>query len=230
MIEYSAERRNNALNEFITPRELALRMAQLSYEFLQDTDRVSVLNVIDGGANTGRFGSAVRQVYKDAWITGVELMKMPTKPLVYNEYFDNTDFLNFWPNKSYDLAIGNPPFTVNNEPTAENFARKNIYLLREGGWSIQLLRTNFLHSAERVAFWQEYPAKYVYILVRRPSFYKQDPREEMFGKANTNAHDYSVFVWQKGWQGEPTLRWLEWDYEKEEPEYYQIPLPEVFSA
>ena len=97
----------------------------------------------------------------------------------------------------------------------QNFARKNIYLLREGGWSIQLLRTNFLHSAERVAFWQEYPAKYVYISVRRPSFYKQDPREESFGKANTNAHDYSIFVWQKGWQGETTLRWLDWDYEKE---------------
>lgn len=232
-IYYNEEAPNHELNEFLTPRELAKAMAEIAYQkFSPD----SPIWVLDAGANDGRIGTAVRAAFPLATIVGIELMVMLKAPECYDTYVHGTDFLSAERDtrNTYDLAIGNPPYTVEGDSVAEAFSLKNIQSLVPGGWSIQLLRTNFMHSMERYwedgtkrqrpGFMQKYPPKYVYISVRRPSFYKQDVRMAQFGKANTNAHDYSVFVWERGWTGEPTIRWLDWDYEPK-PAHKQLELP-----
>lgn len=241
MVVYDPNQANQDLNEFITPKELANAMASL---ITNHYPTQLPLRVLDAGANTGVLGSAVHRWYPKAFIVGVELMKMPRIPDAYDVYLDSTDFLSnptleqLLGIDTFDVVIGNPPYTVNGKSTAEEFVRTGLKYLKFGGLSIQLLRTNFLHSMERYwidgqerqvpGFWQEFPPKYVYVSVRRPSFYKQDSRTKSYGKANTNAHDYSVFVFAKGWYGEPIIRWLDWDYAGEEatPKYVQLPLPE----
>jgi len=82
----------------------------------------------------------------------------------------------------YDVIIGNPPYSL-----AKEFIDKSLELLAPGGRLIFLLRTNFLESAKRFAWWQDTLPNRLYVLHKRPSF---------TGKG-TDATSYSWFIWEK---------------------------------
>lgn len=85
----------------------------------------------------------------------------------------------------YDLIIGNPPFSL-----AMDFVLKSFEHLRPGGSIVFPLRTAFLESKDRFAFWQqpEHRLAGLYTLHQRPSF---------TGKG-TDATSYSWFIWTPG--------------------------------
>jgi hypothetical protein len=96
--------------------------------------------------------------------------------------------------------MGNPPYSH-----AEAFIRKHMTLLDAGGHCVQLLRLAFLEGQRRRrGLWKEFPAKTIYVLGKRPSF---------TGDGRTDATAYAIFLWERGWQGAPELRYgLEgWD-------------------
>lgn len=73
------------------------------------------------------------------------------------------DFLRFDPpwHKSWDLAVGNPPYKL-----AQEFTDQALKLCREVCF---LLRLNFLGSQKRAPWLREHPAD-VFVLPKRPSF------------------------------------------------------------
>lgn len=220
---YDSIKPNHDLNEFRTPAGLADRMVDIVSGDLFNLS-YSPIYTLDPGANNGILGAAVRRKLGSiAHITGVELMAGIAKPDAYDRYHWGQDFLDesTLEGNEYDFIIANPPFTVNKQPTAELFVRKSLRHLGSDGVMVFLLRSNFMHSQKRAKLFEEYPPRYVYALTRRPSFYREDVRMDQYGKSNTNEHDYSVFVWQKGWAGETTLRWLNWEYK---PTLKQLPL------
>lgn len=90
------------------------------------------------------------------------------------------DFLTFYPEDTYDLVIGNPPYHL-----AKECIEHALTLLSEGGILVFLLRLNFLESQKRKQFWKEHPVKQLYVLSKRPSFTGH----------GTDATSYSWFVW-----------------------------------
>lgn len=113
------------------------------------------------------------------------------------EWSAGVDFLHtsetFRPGPRPHWIVGNPPF---NE--AEAHVRKALDTATIG--VAFLLRLAFLESTKRLPFWRENPPAEVYVFARRPSF---------TGGA-TDSAAYGWFVWRKGWDREPVLRWLEW--------------------
>lgn len=100
--------------------------------------------------------------------------------------FFQTDFLKFTvpSNGRYELVIGNPPFN-----DAEAHVRHAMSLAYPGGHVAFLLRLALLESAARIPFWEEFPARRVYVLSQRPSF---------TGNGKTDSCAYAFFVWRKG--------------------------------
>jgi len=202
---WNPQKRLNEVDEFLTPTTVATQMA----ECIPFSGHFAVL---DPGANTGRIGEAVRaQFPENMFLVGVDLLSgVPVSP-AYDVYFDNRDYLT-WENNVllFDVVISNPPYSRPHKDIAEKFVHKSLAMLVSGGYGIFLLRTNFLNSRGRYKrLWKKgMGLREVRVLVKRPSFYDEDMREEdHHGTGHTNMHDYSIFIFEKGYKGQPLISW-----------------------
>lgn len=234
MIAYSTEQRNNDLDEYLSPAGLIVRVVSLldRHAFTKQP-----FTVLDPGANRGQWGTAIKQAFPHAIVTGVEIMDLP-KPDAY-DYWYNEDFLAWKTNQRFDVVIGNPPYSTRlngkKQVIAERFIRKSIGLFTPRGWLYFVLRSNIRHSRERLwkdrqkrtkpGLHQELHYFEAWALSPRPSFYREDAREENFGTSKTNAHDYDLFTWTAQWQlpfgFSLELDW-EYDYDKALPTLYPL--------
>lgn len=87
-----------------------------------------------------------------------------------------------------DIIITNPPFYL-----AKEIVEKALHDVAESGYVIMLLRLNFLGSKSRYEFWQNHPAKYIFVHHQRMSFTPG---------GGTDSIEYAHFVWQRGHEPE----------------------------
>jgi len=191
----TAQEQYNNSEFFPTPYELCVAtLEKWSTELQLDT-----VSVLDPGAGDGTWGKAFRELYGPyADIYGLDIRDIE-KPERY-DYWERGDYLKdeFFGGQKFDLIMGNPPYSLVRE-----FIEKSYSLLNPDGYLVFLTRLAFLEGQDRYrTFWPHYTPKYVYVLSKRPSF-TQD------GRTDTKTA-YSMIMWQKDYEGEPTLRWLMW--------------------
>jgi len=166
-------------------------------------DKDTYVSGIDVGAGDGVWGEAFRKRFGHLPIlTGIDIRddaKGNRIPNVYDkwivsDYLEHTD--------KYDIVIGNPPFRF-----ANDMVEHSLDLLNPNGILLFLLRSAFSESAVRYKkfFSVGLNPIYEYQSVRRISF---------TGNKKSDNTAYSIFVWKKGWEGETTKRWLDWNYDK----------------
>lgn len=104
--------------------------------------------------------------------------------------------------EQYDTIITNPPFSLAQEfiLKAKEIARKKI---------IFLLPLSYLHGKKRFdTIWTDksFPLSRIYVFTRYPML-GEKLRED--GKHNTGMMVYAWYVWEKGYVGEPIIKWLD---------------------
>lgn len=195
-------------DHYPTPKELikaSLDKMPLSYEPEW---------VLDPGAGAGIYGECIVEKWPHAKVVGIEIDdSFPKHPAYYD--WIRMDFRHFQMQSHYkpgmfDYSIGNPPYGQVNGIKDRKLAEKIIQIawhyIRPEGRIDYLLRLGFLAGQHRVRdFYPKYPLKDVYALSRRPSF---------TGNQKTDAHEYAIFSWEKGYKGYTRMNWLEWDYDK----------------
>lgn len=190
-------------DHYPTPIELC----RASINILPDIDPRLVL---DPGAGAGVWGQAVKERWSKPDVVGVE---MDSKH-IWNDYYHYWYVQNYLETEfkleSFDLIVGNPPYGVNadgkkDRKLAEKFVRKSWEYLKPDGYMVFLLRMGFRAGQKRAKnFWPNYVLKDFYVLGRRPSF---------TGNQRTDATEYSIYVWQKGYNGPTYMKDLFWDYD-----------------
>ena len=122
----------------------------------------------------------------------------------------NIDFLTAdFPIGEYDI-ITNPPYTlfVPMLEKAMEICNSKVAML---------LPLNFLSSKERYEVFKKYPPKSVYVYVERICIAKDGKFEEYESSSNMQIYaqgknhtrgPYAWYVWEKGFVGETTLRWI----------------------
>lgn len=95
--------------------------------------------------------------------------------------------------------ITNPPYEF-----CKEFAEKAIQLIDQDAFVIMLLKIQFLETKARYELFKKYPPKYVYVFVNRIGCIPGGENDQ----SQSSAICYAWYIWQKGFTGEPTLRWL----------------------
>lgn len=119
--------------------------------------------------------------------------------LVNRGYGWQSDFLKV---KNTNLKLDiltNPPYKY-----AEKFVKKALETQANGYYTIMFLKIQFLEGQARKKLFEEYPPKYVYVNSKR----QLCAMNGNFKKYKATAICYCWFIWEKGWKGEPRIRWI----------------------
>ena len=121
--------------------------------------------------------------------------------LVDRGYGDIKDFfsLTHWDGD----IITNPPYK-----NVLNYVKHAIDIVDDGAKVAMLLKVLFLEGKERGKYMLENPPKYIYVFSGR---IKCAINGDFDAINNGGALAFAWFVWEKGFKGEPKVRWLNYD-------------------
>lgn len=120
--------------------------------------------------------------------------------IINRGYNDKTlDFLS-QENANFSCDIlTNPPYKF-----AQEFVEKALEIQAEGYYTIMFLKIQFLEGQARQKLFKKYPLKYVYVNSVRQNCYINGNID----KKLNGAMCYCWFIWEKGFKGETTVRWI----------------------
>lgn len=121
----------------------------------------------------------------------------------YGENFKQLDFLET--NTVFDGDIlTNPPYKY-----AKEFVEHAIDIVKENNYVVMFLKLQFLEGKARRKMFDKYPPKYVYVFSERQRCAMNGDFEKYYNNGNTRgAVAYAWFIWEKGFTGEPIIRWI----------------------
>lgn len=112
----------------------------------------------------------------------------------------NVNFLTCLPGGKWNGDIlTNPPYKY-----AKEFVEKALELQDDGYYTLMFLKIQFLEGQARKELFKKYPPKYVYVNSARQICYINGD----MSKKMSSASCYCWFVWEKGFKGEPVIRWI----------------------
>lgn len=115
------------------------------------------------------------------------------------------DFLTVTPEDTDGIPrdiITNPPYKY-----AKEFVEKALELLHTGGKVAMFLKLTFLESKSRKALFAKYPPKVIYVSSSRLQCAKNGDFEK-YGKGVGTAVAYAWYIWEKGYTGDPIVKWI----------------------
>lgn len=95
--------------------------------------------------------------------------------------------------------LTNPPYKY-----AKEFVEKSLEIQADGYYTIMFLKIQFLEGQARKEMFKKYPPKYVYVNSAR----QLCAMNGEFEKYKATALCYCWYIWEKGFAGEPTIRWI----------------------
>ena len=102
--------------------------------------------------------------------------------------------------KNYKIDIlTNPPYKY-----AQEFVEHALDIIAEGYYVVMFLKIQFLEGQKRAKLFENYPPKYVYVNSKRRICYINGD----MSKKMSSATCYCWFVWEKGFKGDPTIKFL----------------------
>lgn len=122
--------------------------------------------------------------------------------LIYRGYGDeqSLDFLAYEDEQNIDEDIvTNPPYKF-----AQEFVEKALGIIAEGHKVAMFLKLQFLEGKSRKEMFKKYPPKVIYVSSSRLNCAKNGE----FEKYPSSAVAYAWFVWEKGFKGDPIIKWV----------------------
>ena len=97
------------------------------------------------------------------------------------------------------VILTNPPYKY-----AKEFVEHSLELINEGEYVIMFLKIQFLEGQERRKLFNKKQLKYVYVNSKRQTCYINGDMSKKLSSASC----YCWFMWEKGFKGDPVIRWI----------------------
>lgn len=111
------------------------------------------------------------------------------------------DFLKMPNEQNFDTVITNPPFNLFQEfvEKALKVAQKKV---------IMFGKLQALEGIKRATFLETTPLKTVYVFKKRQQPMRNGKEFDDNGKKMSSTMAFAWFVWEIGYEGEPTIKWI----------------------
>lgn len=116
----------------------------------------------------------------------------------YGQIYDFLDNIVAKANYQCDI-LTNPPYKY-----AKEFVEHSLDILDYEYYCVMFLKIQFLEGQERRKLFDKHPPKYVYVNSARQTCYINGD----MSKKMSSATCYCWFIWEKGFKGEPIIRWI----------------------
>lgn len=117
----------------------------------------------------------------------------------YKNATSNIDFLKTEKQNLKLDILTNPPYKY-----AKDFVEHALQIQEYGYYTIMFLKIQFLEGQARQELFKKYPPKYIYVNSARQTCYINGNMTKKMSSASC----YCWYIWQKGFIGEPTIRWI----------------------
>lgn len=170
---------------YVTPqKDIEEFMYHLQYTVLnKDSASMGKLDWLDpccGGdaENEASYLSVIKNFFEPNKICGIDIREDSKADVIMNYLDCEKENMS-----KHDIIISNPPFYL-----AEDFIKKSLEFVDNGGYVVMLLRLNFFGSKKRKHIFENNMPEYCFVHHKRISF--------MNGA--TDSIEYAHFVWRKG--------------------------------
>ena len=161
----------------------------------------SLLNVLELN------GSILEPACGEGHISEVLKNNYPSSEIVSTDLIDRgygrggINFLEHTYDRTFTNVITNPPFKYMRE-----FVEKALEISDEK--VMMFGKIQFLEGKGRKEFLMNSPLKYVYVFSERQNPLRNGESVDENGKKWSSTMCFAWYVWEKGYQGEPIVRWL----------------------
>lgn len=128
---------------------------------------------------------------------------------LYDRGYPGTEIIDFLKVIKSDIdkdfsrdIITNPPYKY-----ATEFVEKALDISMDGTKIAMFLKLTFLESKKRKKLFEKYPPKIIYVSSSRLQCAKIGDFEK-YGKGVGSAVAYAWFVYEKGFKGDPIIKWI----------------------
>lgn len=177
-------------NDFYATDPQAVALLMEKYQFNEGS-------FLEPCVGNGNISSVIRDKFPNSKIVGIDIVDRGYPNLIVN------DFITYETNQKFDNIITNPPYSL-----AKEFVEKGMELLNDNGKMAMFLKIQFFEGEKRREMFEKHPPKYVYVFTKRmPTWNNGQPTDEN-GKRWATTMCHAWFVWEKGSNSEPIVRWL----------------------
>lgn len=113
--------------------------------------------------------------------------------------FLDDDFLEIAKNSVAHDILTNPPYKY-----AKEFVERALDLVEDNRYVVMFLKIQFLEGQKRRELFDQHPPRYIYVNTSRQMCYLNGDMNQKMSSATC----YCWFIWQKGFKGEPVVRWI----------------------
>lgn len=155
-------------------------------------------NFLEPCVGGGHIVDVIKKYYPDECVYGVDLVDRGYPNTLVADFLKH-DFLG----QKFDNVVTNPPYSL-----AQEFLEKSVEVINDGGKIAMFLKIQFLEGAKRREMFKKYPPKYIYVFSKRQNPWRNGSPVDEKGKPWSSTMCFAWFVWEKGFTGEPIVRWL----------------------
>ena len=151
-------------------------------------------SILEPACGEGHISEVLKSNYPNSEIVSTDLVDRG-----YGE--GSINFLEHTYDRSFTNVITNPPFKYMRE-----FVEKSLEISTDK--VIMFGKIQFLEGQRRKEFLENSPLKYVYVFSERQNPMRNGSPVDENGKKWSSTMCFAWYVWEKGYEGEPIVRWL----------------------
>lgn len=155
-------------------------------------------NFLEPCVGGGHIVDIIKKYYPKECVYGSDLVDRGYPNTLVMDFL-TYDFLE----QKFDNIVTNPPYSL-----AQEFLEKGMKVINPKGKIAMFLKIQFLEGAKRREMFKEYPPKYIYVFSKRQNPWRNGSQVDEKGKPWASTMCFAWFVWEKGFTGEPIVRWL----------------------
>lgn len=169
-----------------------------STKALMDVEQFNGNSYLEPCVGGGHIAEMIKEYYPNAQIYGYDLV---------DRGYKDTKVCNFltydFNGQTFDNVITNPPYSL-----AQEFLEKSMSVVKNNGKVAMFLKIQFLEGAKRRKMFEKFPPKYIYVFSKRQNPWRNGSPTDEKGKPWASTMCFAWFVWEKGFYGDPIIKWI----------------------